>query len=63
MSEETDAVLLVVSEETGRISIGVAGRLEPIPRENLSRHLAALLSKDDASSLETAASNSTRSAA
>src|SRR5579862_5172125 len=44
MSEETDAVLLVVSEETGRISLAVAGRLEPVPRENLSRKLAGLLS-------------------
>ena len=44
LSEETDAVLLVVSEETGRISLAVAGRLEPVPRENLSRQLAALLS-------------------
>ncbi len=44
MSEETDAVLLVVSEETGRISLAVAGRLEPVPRENLSRRLADLVS-------------------
>jgi diadenylate cyclase len=44
MSEETDAVLLVVSEETGRISIAVAGKLEPVPRENLSARLASLLS-------------------
>jgi hypothetical protein len=44
LSEETDAVLLVISEETGRISLAVAGRLEPVPRENLSRRLAALLS-------------------
>jgi diadenylate cyclase len=44
MSEETDAVLLVVSEETGRISVAVAGRLEAVPRENLSRRLAELLS-------------------
>jgi diadenylate cyclase len=43
--EETDAVLLVVSEETGRISIGVGGRLEAVPRDNLSRRLAALLSQ------------------
>ena len=44
MSEETDAVLLVVSEETGRVSVAVAGRLEPVARENLSRRLADLLS-------------------
>jgi diadenylate cyclase len=44
LSEETDAVVLVVSEETGRISLAVAGTLEPVPRENLSRRLAALLS-------------------
>jgi diadenylate cyclase len=45
LSEETDAVLLVVSEETGRVSLAVGGRLEPVPREYLSRRLAALLSK------------------
>jgi diadenylate cyclase len=44
LSEETDAVLLVVSEETGRISVAIAGRLEPVPRQNLSRRLAELLS-------------------
>jgi diadenylate cyclase len=44
LSEETDAVLLVVSEETGRISLAVGGRLEAVPRENLSRRLADLLS-------------------
>jgi diadenylate cyclase len=43
LSEETDALLLVVSEETGRISLAFGGRLEPVPRENLSRRLAALL--------------------
>jgi uncharacterized protein (TIGR00159 family) len=47
-SEETDAVLLVVSEETGRVSIAVGGRLEPVPRENLSRRLAALLAQRSA---------------
>ncbi len=45
MSEETDAVLLVVSEETGRISLAVGGKLEAVPRENLSRRLADLLSR------------------
>jgi diadenylate cyclase len=44
LSDETDAVLLIVSEETGRVSIAVAGKLEPVARENLSRRLAALLS-------------------
>jgi diadenylate cyclase len=43
MSEETDAVLLVVSEETGRISVAVGGRLEPTPRDGLAHKLAALL--------------------
>ena len=45
LSDETDAVVLVVSEETGRISVGVGGKLEAVPRENLSRRLAALFSR------------------
>ncbi len=45
LSEETDAVLLIVSEETGRISLAIHGRLEPVSRDNLSRRLADLLSK------------------
>jgi diadenylate cyclase len=43
MSEETDAILLVVSEETGRISVAVSGKIDAIPRENLTRRLAELL--------------------
>ena len=43
LSEETDAVLLVVSEETGRISLAVGGKLEPVSREDVARRLAGLL--------------------
>jgi diadenylate cyclase len=43
LSDETDAVLVVVSEETGRISLAVGGRLEPVAREQLTARLAALL--------------------
>ncbi len=32
-SEETDAVTIVVSEETGRISIAYKGKLEPVPQD------------------------------
>ena len=45
LSEETDAVVLIVSEETGRVSLAVGGRLEPVSRENLSRRLADVLSR------------------
>ena len=46
-SEETDAILLVVSEETGRITLASAGQLEVVPRENLSRRLAELLESNN----------------
>jgi diadenylate cyclase len=44
LSEETDAIVMVISEETGRISLACGGRFEPVPRENLARRLVALLS-------------------
>jgi diadenylate cyclase len=43
LSEETDAVLLVVSEETGRISLAVAGNLQPVPCESLAQRLTDVL--------------------
>jgi len=43
LSEETDAIILVISEETGRISLASGGRFEPVPRENLARRLVDLL--------------------
>jgi uncharacterized protein (TIGR00159 family) len=43
MSEESDAVLLVVSEETGRISLAVGGRLEVVAREQVAYRLSTLL--------------------
>jgi diadenylate cyclase len=43
LSEETDAVVLAVSEETGGISLSVAGRIEtPLDREALRNRLADL---------------------
>jgi diadenylate cyclase len=43
LSEETDAVVLVVSEESGRISIAVAGHMEsPLDREALRQRLDEL---------------------
>ncbi len=55
MSEETDAVLLVVSEETGRISLAVGGRLEPVPSAELSQRLADLLSRREVGPTQAAA--------
>ncbi len=44
LTEETDAIVLVISEETGRISLAFAGKFEPVPRENLARRLVDMLS-------------------
>lgn len=43
ITEETDAIVVVVSEETGRISLVSAGKLEPVPRELVARRLIAQL--------------------
>jgi diadenylate cyclase len=45
LSDETDAVLLVVSEETGRTSLAVGGKLDPVPREQLAERLSLLLGR------------------
>jgi diadenylate cyclase len=46
LAEETDAVVLVVSEETGRISLAVGGHMEtPLDRELLRRRLVELFSR------------------
>ena len=46
LAEETDAVVLVVSEETGRISLAVGGHMEsPLDRESLRRRLVELSSR------------------
>jgi diadenylate cyclase len=48
ISEETDAIALVVSEETGRISVAVKGKLTfDLNRESLEKLLAALYSRGD----------------
>jgi len=45
LAEETDAVVLVVSEETGRISLAVGGNMEsPLDRDLLRRRLVELFS-------------------
>jgi len=45
LAEETDAVVLVVSEESGRISLAVGGHMETLlDREALRRRLGELFS-------------------
>jgi diadenylate cyclase len=54
ISEETDAVALVVSEETGRISVSVRGKLTgDLTRESLVKVLSDLYSRGDRSPLST----------
>jgi diadenylate cyclase len=49
LTEETDAIVLVVSEETGNISLAEAGQLEgPLTPEQLRERLATLLSRKGA---------------
>jgi diadenylate cyclase len=49
LSEETDAVVLVVSEESGRISLAVEGRMEsPLDSEALRRRLTEFFSLEAA---------------
>lgn len=43
ISKETDAVVLVVSEETGRVSLVVDGKLTRTPLERLEQRLASYL--------------------
>jgi diadenylate cyclase len=48
LAEETDAVVLVVSEESGRISLAVAGRMESaLDRDSLRRRLVELFSLNE----------------
>ena len=63
MSEETDAILLVVSEETGRVSVAAGGKLESVPRENLSRRLAFLLNNRQTDAAPLRSETGSRSAA
>ena len=49
LTEETDAVVLVVSEESGRISLAVAGHMEtPLDSEALRRRLGELFALERA---------------
>ena len=49
LAEETDAVVLVVSEETGRISLAMGGHMETLlDRDSLRRRLGDLFSREEA---------------
>lgn len=64
LSEETDAVALVVSEETGEISLAAGGRLEkPVLPEAVERRLLELLRQQAPARREAAVSGATPPAA
>jgi len=47
LSEETDAVVVVVSEESGGVSLAVAGQLRPVTPEEFPEVLGKLLGETD----------------
>jgi diadenylate cyclase len=48
LAEETDAVVLVVSEESGRISLAMGGHMETLlDRDSLRRRLGDLFSREE----------------
>lgn len=47
ISEITDSITIVVSEETGKIRIAVAGSLERVSIETFSQRLTSLLNNED----------------
>jgi diadenylate cyclase len=56
LAEETDAVVLIVSEESGRISLAVDGQMEsPLDQESLRRRLGDLFSLEEAPMVRRAA--------
>ena len=47
ISEVSDAITVVVSEETGRISIAANGQLDPVDQDNFLRVFETYMSDDD----------------